>query len=163
MSGNTVTAPKLGVSGGSRQLLRAPRLVYSRDDTLRSDKGAKPRVLIVEDDYLVGSQIEVALADAGFDVVGVAQSAEEALALAGERKPQLAIMDIRLSGARDGVDTAVALYKAHGVRSVFATAHSDENVRRRAVAADPLGWIQKPYSMRTLVDAIRGALDDIGA
>jgi DNA-binding NarL/FixJ family response regulator len=117
--------------------------------------------LVVEDDFLVGSQIEVALIDAGFEVVGVAQSAEEALSFAAEAKPQIVIMDIRLSGPVDGVETAIELYKARGIRCVFATAHSDSEVRRRAKSANPLGWIQKPYSMRALLEAVRGARDEI--
>ena len=162
MRRSEVFAPKLGVSDVSRPVPRTAQLVYSRDDSLQSDASAKARVLIVEDDFLVGSQIEAALSDAGFEVIGVAQSADEAIAFAAESNPQLVVMDIRLSGPKDGVDAAVQLYSDHGIRCVFATAHSDIDVRRRAEAANPLGWIQKPYSMRALVDAVRHGLDKAG-
>jgi DNA-binding response OmpR family regulator len=71
---------------------------------------AKPAgILIVEDDYLVSVQAEAALTDAGFDVVGVANSAEAARELARTGKPDLVVMDIRLAGDRDGVDIAKEL------------------------------------------------------
>jgi DNA-binding NarL/FixJ family response regulator len=54
-------------------------------------------MVIVEDDYLVGLEIEEALSEAGFQVVGVAHSADEALKLVAKQCPDLAIMDIRLA------------------------------------------------------------------
>jgi two-component system, response regulator PdtaR len=118
----------------------------------------KPRILIVEDDFLVSSAIEVALTQAGFEVAGIASSADEALELALSQKPDLAIMDIRLSGARDGVDAAMELFKTHGIRSVFATAHHDAEAKDRARPAQPLAWVPKPYTMTSLVAAVQQAL-----
>lgn len=123
---------------------------------------AKPAgILIVEDDYLVSVQAEAALTDAGFDVVGVANSAEAALELARTGKPDLVVMDIRLAGDRDGVDIAKELFGALGLRSIFATAHNEEAVRRRAQPAKPLGWLPKPYTMDALCSLVRRSLDAI--
>jgi DNA-binding NarL/FixJ family response regulator len=120
---------------------------------------AKPAgILIVEDDYLVSVQ---ALTDAGFDVVGVANSAEAALELARTGKPDLVVMDIRLAGDRDGVDIAKELFGALGLRSIFATAHNEEAIRRRAQPAKPLGWLPKPYTMDALCSLVRRSLDAI--
>lgn len=137
-----------------------PVLVFSRDDSSGAGvaPGAPPRVLIVEDDFLIASDIEVALSDAGIEVAGIASSVDEALQLARTQQPALAVMDIRLTGKRDGIDGALELYNAYGVRCVFATAHSDEPTRARAQPAHPLGWVPKPYAMASLVDAVRNAL-----
>jgi FixJ family two-component response regulator len=70
-------------------------------------------------------------------------------------------MDIRLAGARDGVDAAVEIFRELGLRAVFATAHSDTAVRRRAEPASPLGWLQKPYTTLSLVEAVRRAVKDL--
>src|SRR5262245_27672204 len=64
------------------------------------------RVLVVEDDFLIAMQTEVALTSAGFEVVGPATTAEEAVALASEAQPTLVVMDIRLASTRDGIDAA---------------------------------------------------------
>jgi len=119
------------------------------------------RILIVEDDYLVATEIEAALADAGFDLAGVAASAEEALQLAAAQRPSLVVMDIRLAGDRDGIDAAIELFREHGIRCIFATAHYDADTRSRAVAAAPLGWLQKPYAVATLLQMVRQALRDL--
>jgi two-component system, response regulator PdtaR len=115
-------------------------------------------ILVVEDDFLIASQAEVALQDAGFTLIGVAASAEEAIRLATVHHPALVIMDIRLAGQRDGVDAAIELFAEHGIRSIFATAHTDQSVIQRAAPANPIAWLQKPYSTESLVATVREAL-----
>src|SRR5262249_22503242 len=115
--------------------------------------GAARRILIVEDDYLVGAQMETSLAQAGVDVVDQAGSLEGALELAAWSVAALAVVDIRLAGRRDGIETAIELRRRHGVRSVFAAAHLGPDVRERAAPADPVGWLAKPYTMLALVQA----------
>ena len=115
------------------------------------------RILIVEDDFLIASQMEVALADAGFEIAGVASTGKEALQLAKAQPPTLVVMDIRLAGDRDGIDTALELFRLHGIRCIFASAHSDDGTRRRAAPAAPLGWLQKPYTMASLTAVVRAA------
>jgi DNA-binding NarL/FixJ family response regulator len=127
----------------------------------KSEPAARPRILVVEDDYLVGMEIEAGLSEAGYEVIGVAATAEEALSLAESGRPLLAIMDIRLAGARDGVDAALEIHRRLGIRPVFASAHVDAEVRARAEGARPLAWIAKPYRVSTLVQAVRKALAEI--
>jgi DNA-binding NarL/FixJ family response regulator len=115
----------------------------------------------VEDDYLVAADVEAALLDAGLEVAGIAETAESALAGVVAEKPSLILMDIRLAGGRDGIDAALEIYRDHGIRSLFASAHSDALARARAEPARPLGWLQKPYSMRRLVEAVNEALSDL--
>jgi len=114
-------------------------------------------VLIVEDDFLIGMQSEIALAEAGFEVVGIATTAEEALELARQHRPALAVMDIRLAGYRDGIDAAGELFRELGIRCLFATAHDDQRTRARAEPFGPLGWLAKPYTMASLVAAVQKA------
>ena len=140
-----------------------PRVVFAQDQTSRFEtRTEKPaRILIVEDDFLVAMQMESALADAGFEIASIASSGEDAIELAMSERPRLAVMDIRLAGDRDGVDTALTLFAEQGIRCVFATAHHDEHVRRRAEPAAPLGWLAKPYTMASLVTMVRRALDEL--
>jgi DNA-binding response OmpR family regulator len=119
------------------------------------------RILIVEDDVLIASQMEAALADDGFEVAGIASTGKEALQLAEAQSPTLVVMDIRLAGDRDGIDTALELFRLHGIRCIFASAHSDDGTRRRAAPAAPLGWLQKPYMMASLTAMVRAALREL--
>src|SRR5215470_20275188 len=82
-----------------------PQLMFAREDSVGSDERTEPptRILVAEDDFLVAAEIEEALSDAGFDVAGVATTAEEAVALALALQPALIVMDVRLAGERDGI------------------------------------------------------------
>jgi len=116
------------------------------------DKGT--RILIVEDDYVVALELENALSEAGFEVVGTANSAAESVRLAISEHPVLAVMDIRLAGRRDGIEAALEMFNACGVRCIFATAHHDARTRARATKAAPLGWLPKPYQLDGLISMI---------
>ncbi|GAB2178992.1 response regulator [Dongia sp. agr-C8] len=118
---------------------------------------------MVEDDFLVAMQIEAALTEAGFVSAGTAASGEEAIAMATAVRPGLVLMDIRLAGKMDGVEAALELFRKLGLRCIFATAHHDLEVRRRAAPAEPLGWIGKPYSMPAMLEALRQGFADLDA
>jgi DNA-binding NarL/FixJ family response regulator len=132
--------------------------VFAKDDNAAVGATPSPRILIVEDDYLVALELQAGLAHAGFDVVGVAMSAREAINLAKSAQPALAIVDVRIAGTRDGVETAIELFRDYGIRSIFATAHADAETRARAQPASPLAWLAKPYSASRLIPLIRDAL-----
>lgn len=107
---------------------------------------------------MIGIELEARLIEAGFEVVGIAITADEAIALAGSVDPTLVIMDIRLRGDRDGIDAATEIFNALGIRSIFVTAHQEASFVARASVASPLGWLAKPYEMAALISLIRQAL-----
>ncbi len=119
---------------------------------------APPRILVVEDDYFVAMDLESGLREAGMQVLGPVPTADEAVAIAEAERPILAVMDIRLAGERDGIDAALDLYREFGIRCIFASAHVEPPYRQRAAPAEPLGWVQKPYSIDTIVAAVKRAL-----
>jgi len=123
--------------------------------------GADERILIVADDVLIASQMEAALGEEGFEIAGVASTGKEALQLNEAQSPTLVVMDIRLAGDRDGIDTALELFRLHGVRCIFASAHSADDTSRRAAPAAPLGWLQKPYTMAPLTAMVRAAFKEL--
>ena len=117
-----------------------------------------PRILVVEDDYFVALDLEGGLRAAGMEVLGPVPTAVAAIALAKAEHPLLAVMDIRLAGEKDGIDVALELYRTLGIRCIFASAHADSPYRQRAAAAEPLGWVQKPYTIGAVVAAVKQAL-----
>jgi two-component system, response regulator PdtaR len=127
----------------------------------QSRSTAKACILLVEDDFLVGMEVEAGLEEAGYQVAGVAATAEEALELAASHRPALVVMDIRLASERDGIDAALDIFRTLGIRSLFASAHVDAQVRARAEAARPLGWVAKPYRVETLLAAVGEALNEV--
>jgi DNA-binding NarL/FixJ family response regulator len=112
------------------------------------------RVAVVEDEPFVRLDIELALETAGHHVVGAADTADGAVELARLQNPDVMIMDVRLQGARDGIDAAIEIWQRFGIRSVFASANLDASLRARAAVANPLGFVDKPFMSATLVAAL---------
>lgn len=115
-------------------------------------------ILIVEDEALVASYIEEVLAESGFRVAGVASSGPEALSLAEETRPQLALVDIRLTGPIDGIELACQLRQKFALPAIFLSGLADDETTRRAVAAEPLGFLRKPFRPSQVFNAIERAL-----
>jgi CheY-like chemotaxis protein len=145
--------------GGRARLLRAEEGGRAGADTVPS----RGRVLIVEDEYFVALDAEDALSAAGFTVVGMAATADEAIGLAEAERPDVVLMDIRLAGPRDGIYAAAEIRRRFGIPSLFATAHADAATRARGEgAAAPLGWLTKPYTQRELAEAMAAAMTRAG-
>ncbi|MEZ5292282.1 MAG: response regulator [Vicinamibacterales bacterium] len=120
---------------------------------------AEPRpILIVEDERLVALDLKHTLSDFGFTGAALAASADEALARAAERPPHLVLMDIRIEGNRDGIETAEALKARYDVPVVFLTAHADETTLQRAKATLPHGYLLKPVKAAELRTAVEVSL-----
>jgi two-component system, response regulator PdtaR len=134
------------------------RMARAADD-LQGGDDVRGRVLIVEDEFFVAMDAEDSLTAAGFTVIGIAATADAAVALAAAQSPDIVLMDIRLVGARDGIDAAAEIRTRFGIPAVFATAHSDAATRHRAeLAAAPVGWLSKPYSRAEVTAALGNAL-----
>ncbi|MEI6396312.1 MAG: response regulator, partial [Verrucomicrobiota bacterium] len=118
----------------------------------------KPRILIVEDEEIVAADISEYLQQMGYLAVGQAASGEQAIALAGELRPDLVLMDIRLEGKMDGVVAAKEIRQRFHIPSVFLSAYSEEATIQRAKLAEPFGYILKPFEGRELRATIEMAL-----
>jgi DNA-binding NarL/FixJ family response regulator len=125
-------------------------------------RAAPSRILLVEDEFLIAMSIEGDLRDGGYDVVGIAHSANDAVAMAKAECPDIVLMDIRLVGKRDGIDAALEIYQTTGIRCIFATAHGDPETVARATPASPLGWLHKPYGRDSLLSTVEECLRILG-
>lgn len=115
-------------------------------------------ILIVEDEALVASYIEEVLAESGFSIAGIASSGPEALAVAAERRPDLALVDIRLTGPIDGIELACLLRQLSGIRAIFLSGLVDNATTARAAVAQPLGFLAKPFLPSQVFKEIEQAL-----
>lgn len=109
----------------------------------------------MEDEVLIALHLQHELTAAGFEVVGMAASAEKAVSVAERERPEAVLMDIRLEGARDGVDAAFELWERFEIRSVFVSGNIDDAMKQRAAAAQPLGFVSKPFIASQIVALLR--------
>ena len=108
------------------------------------------RVLIVEDEFFISLYTKQLLQVLGHVVVGIAVSADQAIHLAEQERPDVVLMDIQLVGWRDGIEAAEEIRKRLGIGSIFVTANTDPQTRQRALASQPLGFLEKPLTEQRL-------------
>ncbi len=116
------------------------------------------KILIVEDEQIVAFDIGNVLQRLGYHVVGAAACGEEACRMAAESAPDLVLMDVRIDGSIDGIETARRLRQTSDVPVVFLTAYTDDKTLNRAKEIEPYGYLVKPFAERDLQATIEVAL-----
>lgn len=116
------------------------------------------RILIVEDEAIVAMQLEASLKHMGYEVVGVASRGNDAIRVAKDTWPDLILMDIRLEGSMDGIDTANAINMYHSIPVIFLTAYSDDTTISRVIKTKSYGFMTKPFNDRELYSNIELAI-----
>jgi DNA-binding response OmpR family regulator len=112
--------------------------------------GPRRRFLVATGNCLSGLVIERALRRAGHTVAGIASTADEAVTYARAVLPDLALIDTRLLGERDGIAAAIDIHRTFGTPIIFLAGPIDADIKARAAPASALGWIEKPVDPRTL-------------
>jgi two-component system cell cycle sensor histidine kinase/response regulator CckA len=112
------------------------------------------RIAVVEDERMEGLVLQMNLESFGYAVTGIYASGEEALDAMESEPPDLAIMDIRLNGELDGVETALQAKRRFDIPVILLTAMADESTLERAKETQPFGYIIKPFEQRELRTAI---------
>lgn len=116
------------------------------------------RILIVDDEPWSALDMEWVVRKLGHEVVGPAATADAAIALARDMRPDLILMDIRLAYKSDGVAAAIEIRQRYDIASIFVSGHGDPITRQRTLAARPAGFIEKPFTPEALASAIESAL-----
>jgi len=114
----------------------------------------KKSILIVEDEALVAEDLKEMLLGCGYEVPGIANTGENAIALAGEHQPDLVLMDINLSGAMDGITAGGEIRSRWDLPIIYVTAFATQAIIDRAKKTNPSGYILKPFNERQIQTAI---------
>jgi two-component system, response regulator PdtaR len=115
---------------------------------------AKGKVLIVEDQYLASEFLRIWSEAYGFDVCGIATTADTAIDLAKQHHPTHVLMDVRLDGARDGVDAAMAIQAEIDTRIIYCTGSSEASTVSRINSDHPFAILFKPIDPQQLGQAL---------
>ena len=121
-------------------------------------KISKASILIVEDNNIVMLELKDRLEENGYRVIDSVPSGAEAIKKAESFNPDLIMMDIRLKGDMDGIDTAAMIKKELDIPVIYLTAHTDEDTLQRAKTTEPYGYVIKPFEERELFTTIEMAL-----
>lgn len=116
-------------------------------------QGAGPlRVIVAEDESIIRLDIVETLTENGFEVVAEADNGEDAVRLAGELKPNLMVMDVKMP-KMDGISAAEEISRL-GIPVVLLTAFSQAELVQRASEAGAMAYIVKPFTPNDLLPAI---------
>lgn len=115
-------------------------------------------ILVVDDEFLIVEGLCAQIEDFGMQVCGTATTADQAIALAQEHRPSVVLMDVRLSGPKDGVDAALVIYATVGSRVIFVTGSREPATIARIETDHPSAVLFKPVSYRQLRIAIEAAM-----
>jgi DNA-binding LytR/AlgR family response regulator len=118
----------------------------------------KIKILIVEDEMIIGAKISMQLSELGYEVTGIIPRGEEAILHILENKPDIVLLDIHLKGKIDGIETATQLQKQAELSIIYLTANADEATFNRAKLTKPAGFISKPFKQLDLQRAIELAV-----
>jgi PAS domain S-box-containing protein len=110
----------------------------------------KAKILIVEDEAIIAMEIESQLQSLGYEVTSIVDTGEKAIEKAEKDKPDLILMDIRIKGKMDGIDTAETIRNKYGIPVIFSTAYLDQERIERAKITMPFGYVLKPIQERDL-------------
>lgn len=118
------------------------------------------KILIVEDEYITAKTIAIFLEESGYNVVGKAMNAQEAIDILSEENENIdcVILDINIDGDKDGIWIANYIKDNYSIPYIYLTAYTDKETINRAVKSSPYGFLAKPFQKVELFSAIEIAL-----
>ena len=106
------------------------------------------KILIVDDEWLTGLEIEEMLTGLGYDVVGQAKTGVEAVDMVRNLEPDLVIMDVMMPGEMNGIDAARVIKAEWGTPIIFVSGYGDPEYIEAAKEIAPFGYVMKPFDER---------------
>ena len=115
-------------------------------------------ILIIEDEVIIAQDIASKVRKLGYHVAGIKSSSEKAIDFLSFHTPDLVLCDIRIKGAKDGIEVANIIREKKKIPFIYLTSMSDRATLDRAKKTLPYGYIVKPFNDRDLLSAIEMAL-----
>ena len=116
--------------------------------------GDKTSILIVEDDMIIAANISLQLTKLGYEVTGIISRGEEAIVQVKDYPPDILLLDIRLKGSLNGIETAKAIQEFQNIPIIYLTANNDEATFASAKETRPRAFITKPFNKLNLERSI---------
>lgn len=120
----------------------------------------KGRILVVDDDRLVLATVAHGLAQAGYEVID-ADNGDDAILLAREHRPQLALLDIRMEG-KSGFDVAQTLRDAYAIPFMFLSAFADDATWAKVQELGAMDYLVKPLNVGQIVPSVDAVFARLG-
>lgn len=116
------------------------------------------KVLIVEDEMIISHGIKLSLQSNDYDVVGQAVNYTEAISLLKSETPDIAILDIKLSGKKSGIELAKEINKTYNIPFIFLTSNTDKLTVEEVKNVNPSAYLVKPFNEVEIATSIELAI-----
>ena len=118
----------------------------------------KMQVLIVEDEPIIADDIAICIGQMGHEVTSICNTADQALAVLDQITIDLALLDIKIKGGRDGVQLAQCMKQKTNIPFIYISSLYDKTTISRAKNTRPSGYIVKPFKDEDIKVAVDMAL-----
>ncbi len=133
----------------------SPRLTKTQHGGGPPTVSTKGKILVVDDDRLVLATLAYGLAQAGFEIID-ADNGDDAILLAREHRPELALLDIRMEGL-SGFDVAAYLREYLHIPFMFLSAFADDETVAKVKELGAVAYLVKPLDIHQIVPAVEAA------
>ena len=113
------------------------------------------KVLIVEDDQLLAYLMESYAINCGLNVIGNVDNGKDAILIAANELPDYILMDIRIEGDIDGIETATLINEKNDIKIIYISGNSDEQTYSRAQKTNMLAFLIKPIKQIDLMKYLK--------
>lgn len=134
-----------------------PRSDSRREDGAAESGPTSKSVLIVEDDFLIALNAELALKDAGYEPIGPVRDEAKAIEVALSEKPDIVLLDLHLANGGSGQRVAEKVAQATSTAIIFMSGNLTPDMRKALAVFEPAGMVGKPYSDAQLLRAVQEA------
>ncbi|MDC7234174.1 MAG: response regulator [Spirochaetales bacterium] len=119
---------------------------------------SEKRILIVEDEPIIGMELQESLEQAGYSVPEVVRNADGVMPAVIKYNPDLIVMDIYLKSFIDGIDAAQRVKMMKETPIIFLTAYPNDSIRKKAMTINPAAYLLKPIEDSKLLGEIQKVL-----
>ncbi|MEQ8926559.1 MAG: response regulator [Fulvivirga sp.] len=120
----------------------------------------KIKILIVEDEFIIGEDLSDMLDELGYQVVDLVGNFNNAIDSIQKHSPDLILLDIKIKGVKDGIDLAGVIKEQFDLPFIFISSHSDSETVKRAADVNPYGYLVKPFEKSDVGVAIEIGLSN---
>ena len=118
-----------------------------------------PKILIIESQLIIAADISLQLLKLGYDVIGINTRSSDALKTIESNRPDIVLMNIKMQGNEGRIRTATIISKIFRIPVIFLSAHTDRELFKPIINAQPYAFITKPFEKKDLQRGLQTALD----
>ena len=114
------------------------------------------KILIVEDDLLIAHVLESYVSECcTCELIGSTDNGDDAIEMVKKNKPDYVLMDIRIDGNKDGIETAILINQIGNIPIIYTSGNTDERTTERASKTNMLAFLPKPINKNTLLEILK--------